>query len=44
VGLEIALPLFDSVFLLDQGVFAALSLIFTAAAFVTRRAPVMTVA
>lgn len=35
-GLEIALPLFDGVFPLDRGVFATLSLIFTAAAFVTR--------
>ena len=35
-GLEIALPLFHDVFPLDRGVFAALSLIFTAVAFVTR--------
>ena len=35
-GLEIALPLLEGVFPLDRGVFAALSLIFTAGAFVTR--------
>ena len=35
-GLELALPMFQDVFPLDRGVFAALSLVFTAAAFVTR--------
>lgn len=35
-GLEIALPLFQDVFPLDRGIFAGLSLLFTAAAFVTR--------
>jgi hypothetical protein len=35
-GLEIALPLFHDVFPLDQGVFAALSFVSVAAAFVTR--------
>lgn len=35
-GLEIALPLFHDAFPLDRGVFAALSFVCTAAAFVAR--------
>ena len=36
LGLEIALPLFDSVVQLDRGVCASLSFVAVAAAFVTR--------
>lgn len=35
-GLEVALPLFHEAFPLDRGVFAFLSMAFTAAAFVSR--------